>query len=361
MMKRSFAALSLFAALSALAATYKVETDKPGCVYRCGETATFTVTVLDTANLCSDAAKQEVTLDNFGPKAIAKETFDIAKGSKFKVSGSLDSPGFLRLTLPRTKSEAFVFGAAFEPEKIKKGSPSPADFDEFWANARKKLAADDEAVKKLELAEDKKKAAAVAEKMCSLKGTRAGKGKAATEAARMAYDALTDAQKKYIPNNALVSLIDAEEAYEAGRVFKCGSALYKVLPSGDVTYREPVNLLSKSETVPNQVKKNGYYFLVIKISIAAFKDCRNLEELVISKSIRSIGEYALKNTPKLTKVTVLTKRLTAGKIIRAFSGSGRFKGAGITVRAPQGFVFRYEKIFKGSGGMNENARFDVIT
>ena len=80
MVKRLFAALSVFATLSALAATYKVETDKPGCVYRCGETATFTVTVLDTANLCSDAAKQEVTLDNFGPTAIAKETVDIAKG-----------------------------------------------------------------------------------------------------------------------------------------------------------------------------------------------------------------------------------------------------------------------------------------
>ena len=142
MVKRLFAALSVFATLSALAATYKVEMDKPGCVYRCGETATFTVTVLDTANLCSDAAKQEVTLDNFGPKAIAKETVEIAKGSKFSVSGTLDSPGFLRLTLPRTKSEAFVFGAAFEPEKIKKGSPSPADFDEFWAEAKKKLAAE---------------------------------------------------------------------------------------------------------------------------------------------------------------------------------------------------------------------------
>ena len=263
--------------------------------------------------------------------------------------------------LPDPDKISLIYREYIDKAKDALNKLSPEDQARVPETARKKLAADDEAVKKLELAEDKKKAAAVAEKMCSLKGTRAGKGKAATEAARMAYDALTDAQKKYIPNNALVSLIDAEEAYEAGRVFKCGSALYKVLPSGDVTYREPLNLLSKSETVPNQVKKNGYYFLVIKISIAAFKDCRNLEELVISKSIRSIGEYALKNTPKLTKVTVLTKRLTAGKIIRAFSGSGRFKGAGITVRAPQGFVFRYEKIFKGSGGLNENARFDVIT
>jgi cephalosporin-C deacetylase-like acetyl esterase len=33
-----------------------------------------------------------------------------------------------------------VFSAAFEPEKVKKGSPSPSDFDEFWATAKAKLA-----------------------------------------------------------------------------------------------------------------------------------------------------------------------------------------------------------------------------
>lgn len=142
MIKRSLAALSLFAALSASAATYKVETDKPEGIYRCGETATFTVTVLDTAGLCSNAEKQDVTLDNFGDKVVAKETVDVAKGSKFSISGTLDSPGFLRLKLPQAKSDTFVFSAGFEPEKIRKGSPSPADFDEFWANARKKLAAE---------------------------------------------------------------------------------------------------------------------------------------------------------------------------------------------------------------------------
>ena len=188
---------------------------------------------------------------------------------------------------------------------------------------------------------------------------KAGKGKAAAEAARLAYDGLTFDQKLYIPNNAVISLIDAENAYKEGRTFKCGSAWYKVLPSGDVTYKEPVNLLSESETVPTQVKKNGYYFLVIKISIGAFKDCRNLEELVISKNVRSIGKYALKNTPKLTEITVRTKMLTAGKIFRAFSGSGSFKGAGITVRVPQGYVFQYEKIFKGSGRLNAHARVQV--
>ena len=145
MVKRLFAALSVFATLSALAATYKVETDKPGCVYRCGETATFTVTVLDTANLRKGEEPPSATLDNFGTQVIAKAPVGMSTGAVFRISGTLASPGFLRLKLPPTKDgrqDPFLFSAGFEPEKIKKGSPSPADFDEFWANARKTLAAE---------------------------------------------------------------------------------------------------------------------------------------------------------------------------------------------------------------------------
>ena len=131
-------------AVPALAATYQVETDKPEGVYRCGEAATFTVTVLDTANLRNGDAKQEARLDNFGTQLVAKASFDMAKGAKFSISGTLERPGFLRLTLPETKGhpqiDAFVFSAGFEPEKIRKGSPLPVGFDEFWAEARKKLA-----------------------------------------------------------------------------------------------------------------------------------------------------------------------------------------------------------------------------
>jgi len=70
--------------------------------------------------------------------------FDVTTtGVAFTVSGTLREPGFLRLSLPETKdgrSDPFVFSVGFEPEKIKKGSPSPSDFDEFWAEARARLA-----------------------------------------------------------------------------------------------------------------------------------------------------------------------------------------------------------------------------
>ena len=119
MIRHLVAAIAALAALSAISATYQVETDKPGCVYRCGETAIFTVTVLDTANLRNGDAKQEARLDNFGTQLVAKASFDMAKGAKFSISGTLERPGFLRLTLPETKGhseiDAFVFSVGFEP------------------------------------------------------------------------------------------------------------------------------------------------------------------------------------------------------------------------------------------------------
>ena len=143
MKKHLAAAIAALAALSALAVTYKVETDKPECVYRCGETATFTVTVLDTANLCKSDKPPSATLDNFGTQLVARASFEMSTGAVFRISGTLAEPGFLRLKLPKTKDihgDPNVFSVGFETEKIRKGSPSPADFDEFWATAKAKLA-----------------------------------------------------------------------------------------------------------------------------------------------------------------------------------------------------------------------------
>ena len=125
------------------AATYKVETDRPAGIYKCGETATFTVTLLSTNNLAGGRTPV-ARLDNFGTNAQTNLPFDVATtGVAFTVSGMLREPGFLRLSLPPTKNglkDPFDFSVCFEPEKIKKGSPSPSDFDMFWAAAKARLA-----------------------------------------------------------------------------------------------------------------------------------------------------------------------------------------------------------------------------
>ena len=137
--------LALALPVAVCAATYKVDIARSDGLYRCGETATFTVRVL-TTNALAGAANPCARLDNFGSSVQTNMPFDVtATGVAFTVSGTLSEPGFLRLSLPPTKSgrdDPYVFSVGFEPEKIRKGSPSPDDFDAFWAAARARLASE---------------------------------------------------------------------------------------------------------------------------------------------------------------------------------------------------------------------------
>ena len=119
---------------------FSVEADHADCLYRCGEQACYTVTVADAGGAPVSNGTVEAVLDNFGGRRISAATFDLGVTNVFTVSGSLDEPGFLRLVLTAPGQKGESWAAAFEPRKIRKGSPMPADFDEFWANARAKLA-----------------------------------------------------------------------------------------------------------------------------------------------------------------------------------------------------------------------------
>ena len=126
--------------VAALALTFA--NDKPDLVYNCGETAAFTMTAKDDKG-APLSGELEATLDNFGPEKFSTGTWDLAKTNVFTISGTLSKPGFLRLTF-KGKDGKFkqCWSVAYEPSKIRKGSPSPDDFDQFWADARKKLAAE---------------------------------------------------------------------------------------------------------------------------------------------------------------------------------------------------------------------------
>jgi hypothetical protein len=246
--------------------------------------------------------------------------------------------------------------AAVDAAKEALGKLTSAQKEYVPATAIQKLSEVDEAVKKKESGDDEKAADEVAAMINALKGTAAGKGKAATVAARDAFESLTDYQKTLLPKSAESLLKDAEEAYTVDRTFQCGDNWYKVLPSGNVTYNRPADSACKYVTVPNQIKKNGYYYKVVKISIGAFKNCTALEWVVINKNIEVIGSYAFKNTPALTKIKVMTKQLDTGKVVNAFKSAGKNNGKGITVKTPNGYTYRYEDLFKGEGGLNENAK-----
>ena len=135
--KKALAALAVAAVLLAHAGdlTFKIAADKADCLYRCGERTTFTVTAVGADGQPVAAGTVKATVDNFGPQEQAKRTVDLAKENPFKMEGTLREPGFLRLTVSPPKGKETMFGVGYEPERIEKGSPSPADFDAFWAKA----------------------------------------------------------------------------------------------------------------------------------------------------------------------------------------------------------------------------------
>ena len=164
MKTRSFllVVLAVWGATGAFAAglEFEVVNDHTNLLYGVGEEATFTVTVRERGQQAYDSkvgagklgqqacdnkerlatkGMVDVVVDNFGPAVQASNRVDLAKGNPFTVKGKLAEPGFLRLKVS-AKGDWRVWSVGYEPEKIRKGSPSPDDFDAFWSAARAKLA-----------------------------------------------------------------------------------------------------------------------------------------------------------------------------------------------------------------------------
>ena len=132
--------LALPLSLAAQNFKYSISADDADCMRKIGEKTTFTVTVLNADGTTASNGTVKATIDNFGPLLQSEKNFDISKSNPFTISGTLNEPGFLRLTLLEENSKRKDFSVGYEPELITKASPSPADFDEFWANAKAKLA-----------------------------------------------------------------------------------------------------------------------------------------------------------------------------------------------------------------------------
>ena len=132
--------LAVFAAFAGFAAglEFTIANDHTNILYKVGEESVFTVTATRDGQPVSDGWV-DARLDNFGPSVQQSNRVDLAKENPFTVKGRLAEPGFLRLTL-KAKDAKKVWSVGYEPERIEKGSPSPADFDAFWSAVRAKLA-----------------------------------------------------------------------------------------------------------------------------------------------------------------------------------------------------------------------------
>jgi hypothetical protein len=182
-------------------------------------------------------------------------------------------------------------------------------------------------------------------------------GKAAAEAVKEAYDDLSDAAKAKLTDEEIKNYEDTQEAYRKDKTFNSGEGVFRVLSNGEVTYVKPLHPDNTWFVVPNQVKKNGFMYRVIKVSTVAFNNCTNATKIKIGKNVQSIGSYAFKNTSAMSKLIFLTGKLKGGKVANSFVRSGVNGGAKLTVICPNGKSSAYEPVFKGEGGMNAKAKF----
>lgn len=143
-MKKLLLGLCALVPAFAPAQSIVITTDHTNAVYACGRPATFTLRVLGADAQPVKAGRLTVNLSNFGPQLITNEVFDLAQGNPVRCSGALDQPGILKCvaTVKLDKDLRGVSGAAYDPEKIRAGSERPADFDEFWDGAVRKLDAE---------------------------------------------------------------------------------------------------------------------------------------------------------------------------------------------------------------------------
>jgi cephalosporin-C deacetylase len=110
--------------------------------YKVGEPVKFSVMVLRNGNLVKNAAVRY----EIGPEKMPPTTRDstvLADGNTMLSGGTMKEPGFLRcVVIAKVAGREYrgLATAGFEPEKLQPAVELPADFVQFWDNAKANLA-----------------------------------------------------------------------------------------------------------------------------------------------------------------------------------------------------------------------------
>jgi cephalosporin-C deacetylase len=107
--------------------------ERANALYSVGDNAKFIV-------VGTTAGEAEYRLSEDGVGVISEGKIQIKPGEGYSITGTLSKPGFLQLRVTQGKTKALA-AAAFDPTKIEPTATMPADFDSFWAAAKKELAA----------------------------------------------------------------------------------------------------------------------------------------------------------------------------------------------------------------------------
>lgn len=123
----------------------KVNTDREDAVYKVSEDVTFSISVWRGKERVSGEGTLKYVVDDFlNAEGMPKGDVEPTE-QPVRITCSLQEAGFLRCTATYTPKGGnpvrAVAGAAFSPETIGLSLPVPDDFDEFWAEQKRQLAA----------------------------------------------------------------------------------------------------------------------------------------------------------------------------------------------------------------------------
>lgn len=143
----------------------------------------------------------------------------------------------------------------------------------------------------------------------------------------------------------------------ASKKFSDAYNIYTVNKSGStVTLKRPKSRNITTAKIPSTVKANGKTYKVTAIASGAFKGCKKLKQVTISKYISSIGTKAFYDCRSLTSVTIQSKKLSSKTVGKsAFTKAGRNNYKKLKVRVPKSKLSSYKKLLK-SRGLSTKAR-----
>jgi len=141
-----FLAVSLVSrpqALADAALALSIVPDRKDGLYASGDTVTWTIDVADAKTDRATLEKLDYTVKKDGEGVVGKGQIDLAAGPA-TVTGTRAEPGALMLSITKPGGNGLplgVGGAMYDWQKVKLSQPAPADFDQFWSEKLKELAA----------------------------------------------------------------------------------------------------------------------------------------------------------------------------------------------------------------------------
>ncbi len=119
-----------------------VAPDHADWLYKVGEKARFTISVMQYGNLLKNASiRYEIAPEKMDP--IKKDSMALPEGKITVDAGTMKSGGFLRCIVYAKVGDKQYRGlatAGFEPGTIKPTIQNPTDFNQFWTQAKTELA-----------------------------------------------------------------------------------------------------------------------------------------------------------------------------------------------------------------------------